>query len=404
MLIIMNNPFLNRGSRFVLLLLLAAIGFHWNVSSGWAQTKPITVYDIPSPRAGETKNWIVDRTGEISAETITHINLLCEEVHQKLNKEMSVVVVDSVRPKSLNNFGLELFNHWGIGKWGFGGTFRNDGILLIVATKDRRAEILLGEGIDDDSHVRTAQQIIDDVIVPNFKAGDAGSGLYEGIRACASRLLGVADLDSPEMLPSVAASGTGVRANVRQQGRRGIWPWMPLILGLCGLGGVGSIFAGRYYWRYRSRYCPKCQQEMALLCETQDDHFLADPEVIEERLGSVNYDVWACLPCNEITKVRYGRWLTRYSKCPECWYVTVLKIQHTMVHATYSHGGQVRVVEECKSCNFYRTFTYSTPMKIRIKTTSGGGSWSSGGGGRGFGGGSGFGGGRSAGRGAGGGW
>lgn len=379
------------------------------------QTVPID--QIPSPRADNKPIWCVDITGKISPEAQQYINQLCEEVHQKINKELCVVVVHSTRPLEVRAYGHELFNHWGVGKWGFGQHFRNDGILLIAALEDRRAGIVLGVGIEDDRKVRTAQQIIDDVVVPNFRAGDSGSALYEGIRACATRLLAVADLDSPNVLPSVAPEGRQVRVNVRPQQRRGIWPWMPWILGLAGFSGLLCVVGLRLFLWSRRMYCDKCSQPMEKLTEQDDDAYLNPSEILEERLGSVNYDVWCCFSCSEVKKFRYGRWFTRYTKCPKCWYITVHRIKNVIQHASYTSGGKVQVIEECKNCRYNHTYYYNTPKKVRVQTHSGGG-WSGGGsggwlGGGGSGGGgwsggggrsSGFGGGRSSGRGASGGW
>jgi uncharacterized protein len=373
-----------------------------------AAQKTLPVEQIPSPREKGEPIWCVDVTGKLDPEAHHYINQLCEEVHQKINKELCVVVVHSTKPDEVRAYGTKLFNHWGVGKWGFGQSFRNDGIMLIAALDDRRAGIVLGIGIDDDRKVRTAQQIIDDVVVPNFRSGDSGSALYEGIRACATRLLAVADLDSPVVLPSVAPDGRRERVDVRQQQRAGIWPWLPWIIAFTGFSGLMSIFGLRYYLRYRRTYCDKCTQPMILLKEHEDDQFLEPGQVLEENLGSVNYDVWCCMPCREVKKYRYGRWFTRYTKCPKCWYITVHRIESIIQHASYTHGGKVQVIEECKSCGYHHTYYYYTAKKVRIETTSGGG-WSgggrsSGGGGWSGGGGSGFGGGRSSGRGASGGW
>ena len=158
------------------------------------------------------------------------------------------------------------------------------------------------------------------------------------------------------------------------------------------------MFGGRYYLRYRPRHCPNCSEEMILLKEDKDDTFLEDPEIVEENLGSVDYDVWACLKCEEVLKLRYGKLFTRYSKCPKCWYITVHRIERVLVNATYTHGGKVRVVERCKSCNYHRSYSYQTPMKVRSTSSGSGSSFGGGGGGSGFGGGS------SSGGGAGGGW
>jgi uncharacterized protein len=376
----------------------------------------LPIQQIPSPRANGEPIWCVDVTGKLDPEAHYYINQLCEEVHQKVNKELCVVVVHSTKPQEVREYGTELFNHWGVGKWGFGQHFRNDGIILIAALEDRRAGIVLGVGIDDDRKVRTAQQIIDDVVIPNFRAGDSGSALYEGIRACAKRLLAVADLDSPTVLPSVAPEGRQVRANVRAHQRRGVWPWMPWILGFAGFSGLMSVLGLRVFLWTRRTYCDRCSQPMVKLSEHDDDAYLEPPEVLEERLGSVNYDVWCCFPCNEVKKFRYGRWFTQYTKCPKCWYITVHRIKTVIQHANYIHGGKVQVVEECKNCGYNHTYYYHTPKKVRVQTNSGGGSgggWIGGGsgGGRGSAGGwsgggrsSGFGGGRSSGRGASGGW
>jgi uncharacterized protein len=191
-----------------------------------------------------------------------------------------------------------------------------------------------------------------------------------------------------------------VRAKVRQHKRRGPITWWPWILGFTGVGGVCAVFGGRYYLRYRPRHCPNCAEEMILLKEDKDDTFLEDPEIVEENLGSVDYDVWACLKCEEVLKLRYGKLFTRYSKCPKCWYITVHRIERVLVNATYTHGGKVRVVERCQSCNYHRSYSYHTPMKVRSTSSSSGSGSSFGGGG----GGSGFGGGSSSGGGAGGGW
>ena len=368
---------------------------------------------IPSPRADGKQAWIVDTTGKISQEAIEHVNALGDEILRKVNKEVTVVVIGTTGGPTLATYGTQLFNHWGVGKWGFGSQFRNDGILLIVAMEDRWAEIILGKGIDDDRKIRTAQQIVDDIVVPYCAAGDPSSGVYEGMRTCATRLLAVSELDSPDQLPSVSARGGGIRARIRQLPRRGFFAWWawawPWALGFGLIGGVISIVSGRYYLRYRSRKCPKCELQMVLLKEDDDDRYLLDPEIVEERLGSVDYDVWACRNCNEVQKIRYGRLFTRYSRCPQCWYITVYRIESVLMPATYSHGGRVRVVEECHSCNYQRSYTYQTPRRVRVNSSSGGrsGGWSSGGmggwsGGRG--GGSGFGGGSSSGRSAGGGW
>lgn len=345
-----------------------------------------TPTNIASPRPD---GWVVDETDVLSKKEFEHINEVCEEVYQKVGREMTVVVIDTTSGVKHRVFATDLFNHWGVG-----GGFRNNGILLLAAMKDRRSEIVLGKGVDSDEEVRISQQIVDQIIVPNFQDGDPGSALYEGIRSCATRILGVSELDAPPELPGAALKRAELRKYRRQRS------YLPWIIGALGLGGLGLVFGGRYWIRYHPRKCEKCNDSRILLDEVKDDEFLDAPEVLEEQLGSVDYDVWACLTCEDVVKIRYGKFWTRFSTCPQCDYATRSKISRTLVQATTSHGGKVLVEEKCRHCRYYRQHSYHTPRIVK-STSSGSGL---GGGSRSGGGGSGFGGGSSSGRGASGGW
>ena len=45
---------------------------------------------------------------------------------------------------------------------------------------------------------------------------------------------------------------------------------------------------------------------MVRLTEAEDDTYLDRGEQTEERLGSVDYDVWGCRLCDNVVKLRYG--------------------------------------------------------------------------------------------------
>ena len=346
----------------------------------------ITPYNIPTPRP---EGWVVDLTSSLNKKELAHINEVCEEVFQTVKREMTVVVISTTGGKTPRTFGLELFNHWGVG-----GAFRNNGILVLAAIKDRKAEILLGKGIDSTEQRRIAQQIMDNVMVPNFQDKDPGSALYEGARSCAARIFLVSDLKAPPELPGAAEKRQLRR---RYQRQKNMIPWL---LGGLGFAGLGLVVGGRYWIRYRPRDCEVCNDRRILLDEVKDDEFLDPPEQLEERIGSADYDVWACLTCEEVIKIRYGKFWTRYSFCPQCEYATRSKITRTLIRATTSHGGKVLVEESCCNCDYFDRHTYYTPRVVKSSSSSSG----FGGGSRGGGGGSGFGGGSSSGGGASGSW
>jgi len=141
---------------------------------------------------------------------------------------------------------------------------------------------------------------------------------------------------------------------------------------------------------------------MRLLSETQDDAFLETGAVLEEQLGSMDYDVWACTTCDERLVVAKRKWFTSYETCPVCKRRTVSVKTKELVAATYTAQGEREVTRTCKNCRWTKTVQEAIPMRVQSSSSSGGSSsgFSSGGGGGG-GGGSSFGGGSSGGGGAG---
>ena len=384
-------------STTFLIAIFVSVGF---CSELLAQEKPLQVDDIPSPRPS---GWITDLTESVSPEAVEYINRVCDEVNEATKREMCVVVVDTIGSRDHRRFATRLFNYWGVGNPGVPlapGDWRDNGVMLFFAMKDKKVELILGDGIDSPKQEKVAQKIVDTHVIPEMKDSNPDSAMYQGIRACATQLVGISELQSPVMLPSVMGEKSKARGPRRQQ--RGPVTWWPWLAGGGLLGGIGVVIGGRYYYRYRPRECEACKINMVLLEEHQDDQFLNEAQQIEEHLGSVDYDVWACLECDDVLSIRYGRLFTRYSNCPECRYVTVHKIEQVLVAANYTRGGSVQVREDCRHCSYHRRYTYHTPKLVKSSSSSSGGGSSFGSSGGGFS--SGFGGGSSSGGGASGSW
>ena len=135
---------------------------------------------------------------------------------------------------------------------------------------------------------------------------------------------------------------------------------------------------------------------MALMPEDQDDTKLDEGQKLEEKLGSVDYDIWSCPACLTTKREKYDSF-GKYSKCDKCSYRTFVQTKRTVVvAATTSSTGLAKLNGECKYCKFKKEWTETI---ARISTSSSGSSSSSGGGG-----GGGYSGGSSGGGGASGGW
>ena len=130
---------------------------------------------------------------------------------------------------------------------------------------------------------------------------------------------------------------------------------------------------------------------MALVSDSDDDAMLNQGQVTEERIGSVDYDVWKCPSCSHQFILRYAKWLSQYGKCPQCSNRTKSSTETVITAATTSHSGTARVVERCAFCSYANEFTKTLPRITESSSSSSSGSS----GGSSFGGGSSGGGGAS---------
>ena len=92
--------------------------------------------------------------------------------------ECTVVIIDSVsryaEEMGFETFATNLFNTWGIGN-----RYKNNGILLLIATQDRAVRIELGSGYEE-SCSSIATSIIDNTMVPLLKQNNWGSAVIKG--------------------------------------------------------------------------------------------------------------------------------------------------------------------------------------------------------------------------------
>jgi uncharacterized protein len=349
----------------------------------------------------------VDTTGTLSSSTLAGVNRWGDEVDAKGLGQLAVVVVSTTGGRNPRTFATELFNRWGIGHAG-----RNDGALLLIALRDRKAEIVLGDGVDSRADTARSDALMSGEIIPAFKRGDPNGAVLAGARGL-SDLLERSPLNAAVSRSASTASSAGTTASSgvthplqepppvqhsyhpppsysytsqpAQGGSKDMSTW------LYG-GGAGALVLGgaglRRWLRRRPRICKRCAQPRQLLNEHADDAHLDEGQRREERLGSVDYDVWWCASCEDAQVERYGSLLTSYSKCPQCTYKTKSESTTTLESATYDHGGRVLVDVSCKHCSYHRSFTRSTPKRTRPSSSSSSSGGSSFGGGRSSGGGS----------------
>lgn len=144
--------------------------------------------------------------------------------------------------------------------------------------------------------------------------------------------------------------------------------------------------ARKKMYRNHPRNCKQCQQKMTKLNDLAEDEYLTKSMLLEEKLKSVDYDVWKCVGCASIEIEHYLSRYSRYEPCPKCKTIAYyLSSDRTIVSPTYTAGGKGESIRECKFCGFTRKSTYAIAKLVRSSSSgssyggSSGGSSSSGG-------------------------
>ena len=146
----------------------------------------LRVQDVPRPwRAGARQEGgrITDSAGLLDGESVTAIMQTIRQAESETGTEMMVVTLPSIGEQSPKRFATELFNAWGIGR-----DQPNNGVLVLVVKDARRIEVEVGDGVVDKFSRSWTEQMLEDKVLPSFKADRYSTGLIRCVDACASRL------------------------------------------------------------------------------------------------------------------------------------------------------------------------------------------------------------------------
>jgi uncharacterized protein len=290
--------------------------------------------------------------------------------------DIAVAIASTVGDYEPSELGVAIYRTWRVGRIDeIGSARRNLGVLLLLVPKEVAPDgeghcwITTGTGAEGIVTDGASAAICRERIVPHMRDRDHAAAVTAGIDAISERLHG------DEALTEIAGDGS-------DGGRReGGFRWWHAVLGA--LGTMGSAIGAFKWRRYRPRKCPRCGRKMRRLGEAADDVALDRGQQLEEKLKSVDYDVWEC-ECGERMLVPWRKWTSSYWECATCHRRTVKTTRRTLRAATYSSSGLAEDTLTCKACGAVATKAVTLPMLVRSSSSSSGGG--GGGGGSSFGG------------------
>ena len=119
---------------------------------------------------------IVDEANLLSPENEAIVDKMLRDHEAETSNQVVVVTLQSLQGRSIEEFGVELGRHWGIGQ-----ADTDSGVMLIIAPNERQVRIEVGYGLESILTDARASVIIQNEIIPPFRSGDRTKGVVDGV-------------------------------------------------------------------------------------------------------------------------------------------------------------------------------------------------------------------------------
>ncbi|MGD9470556.1 MAG: YgcG family protein [Novosphingobium sp.] len=126
---------------------------------------------------------VVDAANIIPPDVETQLDAKLAGLESQSQRQLVIATLPSLQGYEISDYGYQLGRHWGIGD-----KERNDGALLIVAPNERKVRIEVGYGLEPVLTDGLSHLIIQNDILPRFKAGDMPGGIVAGTDAIITQL------------------------------------------------------------------------------------------------------------------------------------------------------------------------------------------------------------------------
>ncbi len=131
--------------------------------------------------AQRARNYVTDKANVLSSGTEQSLNQLLLTLERSSTAEVAVYTVKSLQGDYIESYAVKLFEQLGIGK-----KDKDNGVLFLIAPKERQLRIEVGYGLEGAITDGIAGQIRDQYVIPNFRQNDYDKGVLEGTIAIAS--------------------------------------------------------------------------------------------------------------------------------------------------------------------------------------------------------------------------
>lgn len=138
-----------------------------------------TISLAADPLPPKPSRYVSDAAGVLSPQVAAALNARLET----FERETSNQVIVATFPKIPDDYAFEDFTQRTAEAWGVGQGRDDNGVVLFVFPNDRRTRIEVGYGLEGVLPDIVAKRIIENEMLPAFRAGDFNAGITRGVNA-----------------------------------------------------------------------------------------------------------------------------------------------------------------------------------------------------------------------------
>lgn len=129
------------------------------------------------------EGFVTDAAHVLSEGKRAQLEAFLDQLQTKTGAQFAVLTVPDCAPEDPAAYKVRVFQSWGIGRKG-----ENDGLLLLVAMKERAIRFETGYGLEGTLPDGWQSRMTRNEMIPRFRAGDTEGGIVAGVLASAARI------------------------------------------------------------------------------------------------------------------------------------------------------------------------------------------------------------------------
>ena len=138
--------------------------------------------------------YVMDEANLLSAAAEGALNERLQAFASESGSQVVVLTVPNLGGSTIEEFSIRRAEAWQLGR-----ADQDDGVLFVIAQAERRMRIEVGYGLEGALTDAATRRILDNVVGPQFRAGDFDGGVEAGVTAILGTIRG--EVPPPDALP-----------------------------------------------------------------------------------------------------------------------------------------------------------------------------------------------------------